>query len=688
MASNNESEPKSPKRPQSAIDANGNHSRNDESKERARDQQSQEDHRLSERSREPPGEDNRNSHDASSTPMSISPPTSAHPPNPEGVICGNCSEAGHSLADCTYNIDEYGYLNGCPRCNTLSHNYADCPAPKFAHDDYFYLITKRHGKPPLQCRWDFRLGYWKKFKECVYQDDATAMRPQTAAFAKERRHMGVVQMWNEVVLDPIWYGRTDWTTNVGKMVHPLDKELINSYNRQRVDLSGEDNGGWGDGGRVPEWKRGKRAADGERGVDEYGRLRREQSCDLQVDGGPLHEVRAGGGQSQSMSRRRPKPTMQPWSRNRQLQNGGQDGRSWKKRRLEDQLMEQQSQGQVFGQVGTSYGNDQGRRYDISQGWNRGFRQQVGVGSNNGSVSSFSSMPGHHPGNGFENFPTQPQGPTQRAPPHAEQQTPPTFQDIQSPFPPIGPAQVPNGMTPREYGKYKAEEARRKLGPIPGWNPRNTKMSHDNGHGNGHKRPWHNNGSGSFQRREQSQQQGHGRSHDPRQRNNQGLQGIRNPGESQNILQGNLNFRATSLPPAQPSGRPGVPIDGLRVQASRHSNAFDAQHGFATLQPLAEVHITEGIGGIIASRGGGQNNSDRKQDGKSAGGGGYQQSNGRHDPGHERGTQHRLPEGDAGGYCVNCKSHGHVIEDCEGNCGLCRAGGHKARECRFFGLGTR
>ena len=75
--------------------------------------------------------------------MSISPPTSAHPPNPEGVICGNCSEAGHSLADCTYNIDEYGYLNGCPRCNTLSHNYADCPAPKFAHDDYFYLITKR-----------------------------------------------------------------------------------------------------------------------------------------------------------------------------------------------------------------------------------------------------------------------------------------------------------------------------------------------------------------------------------------------------------------------------------------------------------------------------------------------------------------------------------------------------------------
>ncbi|KAG4414713.1 hypothetical protein IFR04_012147 [Cadophora malorum] len=273
MASNKESEPEAPKRRQSAIDANGDHSLNDQFEERAKDQQSQEDHRDSERSREPPAEDSRPTgrRDDSSTPMSISPLTLTHPPNQEGLICGNCSEAGHSLADCTYNIDQYGYLNGCPRCNTLSHNYADCAAPIFAQDDYFYLITKRHGKPPLRCRWDFRLGYWKKFKECVYEDDTTAMRPQTAAFVKARRDKGVVQMWNEIVLDPIWYGRTDWSTNVGKMVHPLDKEWMNPYNRQVVYLSGEDNGGLGDRGREPEWKRGKRAADGERGVDDLGR---------------------------------------------------------------------------------------------------------------------------------------------------------------------------------------------------------------------------------------------------------------------------------------------------------------------------------------------------------------------------------------------------------------------------------
>ena len=680
MASNKESEPEAPKRRQSAIDANGDHSLNDQFEERAKDQQSQEDHRDSERSREPPAEDSRPTgrRDDSSTPMSISPLTLTHPPNQEGLICGNCSEAGHSLADCTYNIDQYGYLNGCPRCNTLSHNYADCAAPIFAQDDYFYLITKRHGKPPLRCRWDFRLGYWKKFKECVYEDDTTAMRPQTAAFAKARRDKGVVQMWNEIVLDPIWYGRTDWSTNVGKMVHPLDKEWMNPYNRQVVDLSGEDNGGLGDRGREPEWKRGKRAADGERGVDEYGRLRREEGSDLPVDGGPVQEVCGGEGENQGMSRRLNRATMQPWSRNGRSQGGGQDGRSWKKRRLQDQRMDQQSFGDPFGQAVPTFGHNQGQHYGQPHSQTLGFGQPTGAGSNHGSYSSPSSTPGYHGVNE-----TQQQRPPQIAPPQAEQQRPPKFHDIQNSFPPISPAQLTNG---REYGKYKAEEARKKLGPIPGWKPRTSKSSHDNGNGNGngYKKPWQNNGRGGFQNMDQGQQQANERPYVPRQRDNLGHHGNRHLTNSQDFPQRNFDFRATTLPPAQPLNRPGTQFDGSRAQTSQHSNTFNVQHGITPSKPITEGPNSSRVAAIIASRGG-QKTADRNHDGmhdrQST-----QQSNGRHEPGHEHGTQHQQPGRNGGGYCVNCRSYGHVVEECEGNCGLCRAGGRKARECRFFGLG--
>ncbi|PVH89088.1 hypothetical protein DL98DRAFT_579802 [Cadophora sp. DSE1049] len=659
---NKEPQPATPKRTQSSVDDNGSHSRNDEAEEeRSKDQQSQENNRHREISRELPSGDNRNSDDDDSAHMSISPPTHAHAPNPEMVICGNCSEAGHSLADCTYNIDEYGYLNGCPRCNTLEHNYADCPAPKFSHDDYFYLVTKRHGKPPLRCRWDFRLGYWKKFKECVYKNDTTAMRPQTAAFAKDRRNRGVVQAWNEIVLDPIWYGRTDLTTNVGKMVHPLDKEWVNPYNRQVVDLSGDD--GSTDGGS--RWNGGKRSADVERGVDEYGRLRREDSSDVSMGDGSVQEPQGVFDGNQGIQRRSSKHTMQPWSRNGRSQ-GRQDESSWKKRRLEDQRMEQQNHENPFGLAGPSYGNDQGRQNDNYHTQNPGFQQQAGAGSNNASISSLSPRLGYHAGNGFGKIHTQQRGPRQKVVPQAEQQRPTPFQGNENPFPPIGPAQPPNGMTPREFGKQKANEARAKLGPIPGWKPRNTKMRNNNGQ----IQPSHNTGSGGFQR----------------QRGNFSHDNSRNSTNSQkNIPQRSFDFRAGALPPTQPMKRPGMQVDGLRSQAALNTNGFGIQHGIAPLPLVTEGPISARIGGIMASRG--QKNGDRKLDSQNGGQSNQQFSIGTgHGPG--PGPQHQKPGRDTGGYCVNCRSHGHVIEECEGNCGLCRAGGHKARECRFFDLGAR
>ncbi|KAK0103890.1 hypothetical protein ONS96_004998 [Cadophora gregata f. sp. sojae] len=703
---NNESQPATPNTTQSSIDANGGHNRNIEDEEElAKGQHSHKENRHQGRSREQPSKDRRNTDDDCSTHMSTSPSTPANKCalNSETVICGNCSQAGHSLADCTYNIDEYGYLNGCPRCNTLQRNYADCPCPKLPHDDYHYLITKRHGKPPLRCRWDFRLGYWKEFKDCVYQDDTNAMRPQTAAFAKERRDRGVVQSWNEIVLDPIWYGRTDWTTNVGKMVHPLDRELVGPYRRQVVDLSGDEDGVVGGGCGSGKGK-GKRAA-AEGGVDEYGRLRGEETHGVSAVDGSVQELQRGSNGDGEMQKEPQKSTMKPWSR---YSRGPVclDERSWKKRRLEDQSMDQQNQGGLVHQPNSGHGSHEGRHHDKPQVPKLDYQQQR-ARSNHGSISSHSPTPGHQAVNGYNNGQTHHPIPPQMAGPQDSQQRfGGPFTNNNNPSPPIGPRRhvLPNGMTSREYGRQKANEARAKLGPLPGWKPRNTYMRSETG--NGYTKFSQNNVRGGFQRQQQNeaQQRMNGRFHDGRQgggRGNFNYQDDRFPKGPQKMMQRMFDFRADALPPAQSMGRSGMQVN---------SNGFRVQQGVGGTPPgVPDGPISARIGDIIASRGqsqghkkgyprqsiqsGGQGNQQFKAS-IGHGSGPHQaqapqvQQDGYQVKGNAAGQGLPPPGWDTGGYCVNCRSQGHVIEECEGNCGLCRGGGHMARDCRFFGLGAR
>ncbi|KAH9223865.1 hypothetical protein DL95DRAFT_452848 [Leptodontidium sp. 2 PMI_412] len=126
------------------------------------------------------------------------------------IICDNCGEKGHGIRICTRNIDQYGFLNGCPRCNSRKHNYADCPVDN-KKEEYRYMVRLRMGRPPLRWNKDYREIDLKKW-------NAETIRPQTAHFAAARKSQGISQGINELISDPIWLT----PDIVGSQIHPLD----------------------------------------------------------------------------------------------------------------------------------------------------------------------------------------------------------------------------------------------------------------------------------------------------------------------------------------------------------------------------------------------------------------------------------------------------------------------------------
>jgi len=134
--------------------------------------------------------------------------------------CGACYQPGHILADCTRKIDKYGFLCGCPRCNTAKHNFDDCVGmpwgkkmkkPKLS-DYWYWVVIKRLGKPPLRSRLDFRFvneGKWAAL---------TKLHPQTYQFAAAHRKHQIYQGIDEKMEDPSW----EHPESIGSQIHPLD----------------------------------------------------------------------------------------------------------------------------------------------------------------------------------------------------------------------------------------------------------------------------------------------------------------------------------------------------------------------------------------------------------------------------------------------------------------------------------
>jgi hypothetical protein len=73
------------------------------------------------------------------------------------LICGNCTNTGHSVQDCSRNLDDEGFVNACPFCNTNKHNAMRCPLVpgRKLSQLYHYFVRCRAGKAPLRGPWNF-----------------------------------------------------------------------------------------------------------------------------------------------------------------------------------------------------------------------------------------------------------------------------------------------------------------------------------------------------------------------------------------------------------------------------------------------------------------------------------------------------------------------------------------------------
>lgn len=134
--------------------------------------------------------------------------------------CGACYQKGHVLADCTRKVDVYGFLAGCPLCNTTKHNIDQCNRPtqgkkrgkKPTQGDLFhFMVVKRVGKPPLRSRLDFRFIHPRRWA-------VLARYPQTCQFAASRQMKEIVQGVGEEVDDPSWAN----PSSVKSQIHPLE----------------------------------------------------------------------------------------------------------------------------------------------------------------------------------------------------------------------------------------------------------------------------------------------------------------------------------------------------------------------------------------------------------------------------------------------------------------------------------
>lgn len=111
---------------------------------------------------------------------------------------------GHVLADCTKKVDVYGFLAGCPLCNTTKHNIDQCNRPsqekkrgkQLKQGDLFhFMVVRRISKPPFRSRLDFRFINPEKWA-------VLDRYPQTCQFAAYRRKKEIYQGVREEVDDP------------------------------------------------------------------------------------------------------------------------------------------------------------------------------------------------------------------------------------------------------------------------------------------------------------------------------------------------------------------------------------------------------------------------------------------------------------------------------------------------------
>jgi hypothetical protein len=142
------------------------------------------------------------------------------------LVCGNCSLTGHSVEECSRNLDSEGFVNACPLCNTNRHNAMHCPVLLTMNLSqlYHYFVRCRQGRPPLRGPWNF----WEVYP-AKWDQDANRLRLQTASFAQDRANRVGWQQLDELVIDPIWKHK-DWREIIEVQIHSADRARTGLFN--------------------------------------------------------------------------------------------------------------------------------------------------------------------------------------------------------------------------------------------------------------------------------------------------------------------------------------------------------------------------------------------------------------------------------------------------------------------------
>ncbi|KAK5631520.1 hypothetical protein RRF57_007234 [Xylaria bambusicola] len=105
-------------------------------------------------------------------------------------LCGNCSGSDHKAAMCS-RVGKSGWMEACPKCDSLQHTYEYCPH-RLEAEDFQYLILNRGDKGPVKC--SLHLGRVVKLelsrRDSPYRDTDIIALPYSSSFSRQiaQRH--------------------------------------------------------------------------------------------------------------------------------------------------------------------------------------------------------------------------------------------------------------------------------------------------------------------------------------------------------------------------------------------------------------------------------------------------------------------------------------------------------------------
>ncbi|KAJ0288045.1 hypothetical protein Brms1b_001833 [Colletotrichum noveboracense] len=141
-------------------------------------------------------------------------------PVPLAIVCGNCDRPGHEVCDCIGPVDDHGFIDACPLCNTRAHGFDTCPKVPSRRGGksirkairFEYLVRLRSNKAPIKSHncwvaiWvqggmpSIPLPHTKQFSLKLSQDPSSAYNAPDWRTYEYNRQSSIT--FNELVQDP------------------------------------------------------------------------------------------------------------------------------------------------------------------------------------------------------------------------------------------------------------------------------------------------------------------------------------------------------------------------------------------------------------------------------------------------------------------------------------------------------